>query len=86
MINQLKELINNFNNISEEMGNPDVINNIEQYTKLAKEHRRLAPTIEIAKEFLQISNNLKEDEEILKGNDIEALLLPSHQLLGNVIE
>ena len=71
MINQLKELINNFNNISEEMGNPDVINNIEQYTKLAKEHRRLAPTIEIAKEFLQISNNLKEDEEILKGNDLE---------------
>ena len=71
MINQLKELINNFNNISEEMGNPDVINNIEQYTKLAKEHRRLTPTIEIAKEFLQISNNLKEDEEILKGNDLE---------------
>ncbi len=71
MIDQLKELINNFNDISEEMGNPDVINNINQYTKVAKEHRRLTPTIEIAKEFLQVSSNLEEDEEILKGNDIE---------------
>ncbi len=71
MIDQLKELINNFNDISEEMGNPDIINNINQYTKLAKEHRRLTPTIEIAKEFIQVSSNLEEDEEILKGNDIE---------------
>jgi len=71
MIDQLKELINNFNDISEEMSSPDVINNIDQYTKLAKEHRRLTPTIEIAKEFLQVSSNLEEDEEILKGNDIE---------------
>ena len=53
------------------MSNPDIISDLNQYTLLAKEHRQLTPTIDLAKKYISTYNNVQEDEEILKGDDLE---------------
>ena len=71
MIEKLKQLINDYDNLANEMGEPDVVSNIKHYTKLAREHRSLSDIIPTAKLFLKKINQLKEDEEILQGDDKE---------------
>ena len=47
------------------MSDPNIVSDIPQYTKLAKEHRQLTPTIELAHRYIKVFNHIEEDEEIL---------------------
>jgi len=71
MINKLLKLVENYNNIAEQMANPNIVSNIDKYTLLAKEHRQLTPAIELAKQYISIYNSIREGEEILQGQDAE---------------
>ena len=71
MIEKLIQLVDHYNNIVEKMSNADVIADRDKYTALAKEHRQLTPTIELAKEYITLYNQIQEDEEILQGDDAE---------------
>jgi len=65
MIEKLENLVQGFNNLSLKMSEPEVISNIPEYTKLAKEH---------------IYKQIKDDEEILKGDDKELKDLVKEEL------
>tara|TARA_B100001113_G_C21061571_1_gene601423 strand:+ start:246 stop:1313 length:1068 start_codon:yes stop_codon:yes gene_type:complete len=71
MIDKLKSLIKQFNDLSEKMSNPDIISDIKQYSSLAKEHKRLSPIIPNVNDYIKKFNHIQEDEEILKGNNKE---------------
>jgi len=71
MIQKLIALVERYDNISEKMANPDIIANLDQYKMLAKEHRQLTSTIDLAKKYILIYNQIKEDEAILQGDDLE---------------
>ena len=71
MIDKLKSLIKQFNDLSEKMSNPDIISDIKKYSSLAKEHKRLSPIIPNVNDYIKKFNHIKEDEEILKGNNKE---------------
>ena len=71
MINRLNQLIKDFDEISQKMSDPSIIADIKTYSQLAKDHRRLDGIIPQAKAYIQKMTQLKEDEEILQGNDRE---------------
>ncbi len=71
MIEKIKELLNNFDKLSLKMSNPDIIADLPQYTKLAKEHRHFTNIIPKAKKYKQIFFQIEEDEGILQGDDKE---------------
>tara|TARA_B100001175_G_scaffold195753_1_gene166094 strand:+ start:108 stop:1175 length:1068 start_codon:yes stop_codon:yes gene_type:complete len=71
MINRLKSLINQFNDLSNKMSDPQVVSDIKQYSSLAKEHKKLSPVIPDITDYIKKFNHLEEDEEILKGNNKE---------------
>ena len=71
MINKLNQLIEEYNNLTEKMSNPDIISNIKAYSELAKEHRKIDIIIPRIQLYIKQFNHLQEDEEILKGNDKE---------------
>ena len=71
MIEKLYQLQDTFNKISEKMSDPDIVQDIPQYTELAREHTQLLPTIEIANQYTAIYKQIKDDEDILNGNDQE---------------
>ncbi len=71
MINRLNQIIKDYDKISQKMSDPTIIADIKTYSQLAKDHRRLDDVIPKAKEYIQKTAQLKEDEEILQGNDRE---------------
>ena len=71
MIDRLKEINKRFEEISKRLYDPDIVNNREEYRRLAKESKYLQPILEKSKEYLKVVANLEEDREILKGSDAE---------------
>ena len=71
MIEKLKLLLNDYDALCSKMEDDAIINNHVEYAKLAKEHRRLNPTVSTAKNFFKIKQDIEEYELILSGNDEE---------------
>ena len=82
MIEKLIQLVDHYNNIVKKMSNADVIADRDKYTALAKEHRQLTPTIELAKKYIMLYNQIQEDEEILQGDDAELKEIVKEELSG----
>ena len=55
MIDKLKLLIKEYDSLTQKMSNPEILSNIKQYAKLAKEHRRLSPIINKSQSFIKPS-------------------------------
>ena len=61
MIEKLNNLVKGYDDLSERMSDPTVIANIKEYTKLAKEHRRLnniIPKVKINPMSIKLSNDI----------------------------
>ena len=71
MIEKLYQLQDTYKKISEKMSKPDIVQDIQQYTELAKEHTQLLPIIEVSNQYTSIYKQIKDDEEILNGSDQE---------------
>ena len=71
MIDKLKDILKNYSSISEQMASPDIVNNVAEYSRLAKEHRQMSETVTFAQKYIKIYNNIQDDEEILDGDDVE---------------
>ena len=71
MIDKLKDILKNYSSISEQMASPDIVNNVTEYSRLAKEHRQMSETVTFAQKYIKIYNNIQDDEEILDGDDVE---------------
>jgi len=82
VINKLKDIISHFDLLEKQMLEPDLINDQNRYTELAKEHSHLKPVISKAKEYLIIQKNIVEDKEILSGDDDELKDIAQSELEG----
>jgi len=80
MINKLQEIQQRFEEISDELANPDVVTNQEKYRKLTKEHKDLTPIVEKSKEYLQLVKRISEDVEILNSSDEELKELVNEEI------
>ena len=83
MKNKLQSLILEYEILIKKMSEPDIVNDISQYTTLAKEHRRLTPVIQKSESYLKLETQIKEGEEILQGNDLELKEIVKEELTEN---
>ena len=51
MINRLDAIEKRYNELSNELSKPEVVNDIKKMTELSKEQRRLSETVEIYKKY-----------------------------------
>tara|TARA_Y100000590_G_scaffold444840_1_gene576129 strand:+ start:271 stop:1338 length:1068 start_codon:yes stop_codon:yes gene_type:complete len=88
MIDKLKQILSDYNQLSLKMSDPDIVSNIQEYTKLAKEHRRLSEIIPEVKNYISTYEQIEDDEEILKGDDKELKEIVKEELseLKNLLE
>ena len=71
MIDKLKTIINRHNELADLMSQPDSMQDMKQFTRLAQEHSSLTNLVEESKKYINLYNQIKEDEEILNGDDPE---------------
>ena len=69
MIDKLKEIIAHFESLELKMADPNVVNNQKLYTESAREHRRLSPIVEKSNQFINITNQIEDDNNILNSDD-----------------
>ena len=71
MIDKLQTVLARYDELAELMNLPDAMQNMKAFTKLAREHRSLTELVDESKKYIKTFNQLKDDEEILNGDDPE---------------
>ena len=69
MIDKLKEIIAYFESLELKMADPNFVNDQKLYTESAREHRRLSPIVEKSNQFIKITNQVEDDNNILNSDD-----------------
>ena len=69
MIDKLKEIIAHFESLELKMADPNFVNDQKLYTESAREHRRLSPIVEKSNQFINISNQIEDDNNFLNSDD-----------------
>ena len=80
MIDKLQNIILHYEELEQQMIDPALINNQNKYKEVTREHRRLSPVINKAKNYISISKQIEEGESILKGNDEELKIIAKDEI------
>ena len=73
MFDRLEDTVNRYEDITAELGNPDVVNDQEKFRKLMKEQSSLAPLIETYTESKNCKKNIADSLAILDDETDEEL-------------
>lgn len=73
MFDRLEDTVNRYEDITAELGNPDVVNDQEKFRKLMKEQSSLAPLIETYTEYKNYKKNIEDSLAILDEETDEEL-------------
>ena len=73
MFDRLEDTVNRYEDITAELGNPDVVNDQEKFRKLMKEQSSLAPLIETYTEYKNCKKSIEDSLAILDEETDEEL-------------
>jgi len=73
MLKKLEVLEDTYKNLSEKIGDPEIINDQKTWQKYVKEHSDLEPIIMKYREYKEVLNNINESKEILQEESDEDL-------------
>ena len=71
MINKLEEVEKRFETVNDLVCHPDVIADLEQYTKLMKELKQLTPVVEKFREYKKAQESFEESKEMLGDSSLD---------------
>lgn len=66
MINKLKEIEDRYQEINDQLANPEVVSDQSRYTALMKEYKKLTPVVEKYREYRTLEAHFNEAEKVLK--------------------
>ena len=70
---KLQPFIDRYEEINSLLSSPDIATNIKKMTELGKEQAKLSKLVEKAKEYIQISNDIAENRELLGDSELGEL-------------
>lgn len=80
MFEKLLEIEQHFDGLSEQLQDPDVVSNQENYTKLMKEYKRLTPIVETFRALKKAQNDENDAKELIGSGDKELKELAEEEL------
>ena len=86
MINRLEAIQKRYDEISNELSNPEVVSDIKKMTELSKEQRRLTPIVDIYKKYKKCLDDIETAKEMTKDPDMEAFAKEEISSLNKEIE
>lgn len=70
MIDRLEVIVKRYQEITDELSSPDIVQDIKKMTELSKEQTRLSETVELYKKYKQVLKNIEEDKELVKDSEL----------------
>lgn len=80
MFEKLLEIEQHFDELSEQLQNPDVVSNQENYTRLMKEYKKLTPIVETFRSLKKAQSDEADARELIDGGDKELKELAEEEL------
>lgn len=74
MLDKLKAIIAEFEDINDQMMQPDVASDQEQYVKISKRRAQLEPIVKLAQEYEQCVKNIEGSEEMIANESDQELI------------
>ena len=71
MFEKAIEIMRQFDDLNRQLSSPDIMSDMDNYKRLMRERSWMEKLVEKCREYLEKSNHLKEDEEVLQGDDEE---------------
>ena len=71
MLERLKEIEKKYEELGKDLANPETLQNVDLLTKLSKEQRKLEETVINYRRYKNVLNNIKEDEDLLKDEELK---------------
>ena len=71
MIDKLTAIYSRYEQLEEQLGNPDLVSDLSRYKKVNKEYKDLKPLIECYLIYADIIGNINTSQEMLKDNDFD---------------
>lgn len=81
MIERLNEIEKKYEDLGTELTKPETLQDVELLTKLAKEQRKLEETVVTYRKYKNVVENIKEDAELLKDEDLKDIAREELQIL-----
>jgi len=72
MEEQLKKILSRFDEISELLNDPDIVNKQDDYKRLTRERKHLLPIVESIQKYLKVCNEIKSNKELIADNSTES--------------
>lgn len=70
MIDRLEATLKRYNDITNELSNPDIVNNIKKMTELSKEQNRLEEIVTVYKRYKEVLAGIEEDKELIHDSEL----------------
>jgi len=83
---KLKEIIDRYNSLSEEMTKPEVLSDQKKLSSVAKEHSSLEKVVQVATKYISVLDQIDEDKEMLNEDDAELIEIAREELPSLEIE
>ena len=80
MVEKINKIIDDYNKLSSELSNPDIISNPTLYGRKAKEHKSLEGIVVKGSKYIQCFNELNEMNEILQSDDKELIEIVNNDI------
>ena len=71
MKDRIKKIINRQEELNKLLSDPAIMNDQNKYKVTAQEHSQLSPIVLKGQEYLDVLQQIADDEDILKGDDAE---------------
>ena len=82
MKDKVKQIIQKYEAVTEQLAKPEIASDPDRYRELAKEHHDLNPVAKKGSEYINITDQIDEDEAILKSDDEELKELVQEEIEG----
>jgi len=80
MIDRLDRMVKRYNEITEELMNPDILKHISKMTELSKEQRSLEAAVELYAEYKDVQSTISDLKEMLHDEDKEIIEMAHMEL------
>jgi peptide chain release factor 1 len=82
MFERLEQIEARFQDLSQQMADPEVLSDHEKYQKIARQHRDLEPVVEKFREYRQVKTGIADARAMLNESDPDIRAMAQEELLG----
>ena len=80
MQNKIKQIINTYDDLTDQLSDPKIISNPPKFRDIAKQHHDLEPVVQKGREYIKLIEQIVEYRSILDGDDPDLKVIAKEEI------